>query len=83
MRLDWHNDLACGRFVFDTRKLAKRHSTLNIGQTKPVPDSAQSCRLDIERNLKEISQYSEALTPLQGDRLCCDRVGKKELAQNL
>jgi hypothetical protein len=36
MRLDWHNDLACKRFLFHAGKLAKSQSNLNIAHTKPV-----------------------------------------------
>jgi len=67
MRLDSHNDLASARFVFHTRKLAKSQPTFNITPTKPVTDSIQIVRIGIiERNLKQLSQYSEAIAARTG-----------------
>jgi hypothetical protein len=76
MRLDWQNDWV-GRICFDAGKLAKSQSNHNITRTKPVNDSVQIVPLGIiERNPKQLGQYSEALVALHGGKLCCDLFGK-------
>jgi hypothetical protein len=61
-------------------KLAKSQSTLNIAHTKPETDSGQIVPLGkIERNPKQLGQYSEALVALHGGKLCYHLFGKIRL----
>ena len=84
MRLDSHNDLASARFVFHTRKLAKSQPTFNITPTKPVTDSIQIVRIGIiERNLKQLSQYSEAIAARTGVNYAAISLARNSLSGNL
>ena len=80
MRLDWHNDPACERFLFHAGKLAKIASNLNIAHTKPVDSVPIESFGTIERNWNSLGRISEALVAPHGGKLCRDLIGKKRLA---
>jgi hypothetical protein len=61
---------------FNAGKLAKLRLNINIARTKPETDSGQIVPLGkIERNPKQLGQYSEALVALHGGKLCYDLFG--------
>jgi hypothetical protein len=66
MRLDWHNDLACARFLFNAGKLAKSRSNRKIVHTKPV-DAVQIVPFGmIEQNQKGLVESVKPWSPRTG-----------------